>query len=59
MADEQEGDEVNSDEKLPSKLTEYLDDVLGTNVSSLKKVTSLLDTTLKKEKELKKRVSWL
>lgn len=57
MADEQEGDEVSSDEKLPLKLTEYLDEVLGTNVSSLKKVKSLLDTTLKKEKELKKKVS--
>ncbi|KAK3717328.1 hypothetical protein QZH41_011566, partial [Actinostola sp. cb2023] len=56
MADETEGDEVCSEDKPASKVTEYLDDVVGTNVSSLSKVKVLLDNTLKKEKELKKRL---
>ena len=58
MADETEGDDVCSEDKPASKVTEYLDDVVGTNVSSLSKVKVLLDDTLKKEKELKKRVSF-
>lgn len=57
MADEQESDEISSEDEIALKVTEYLDDVVGTNVASLSKVKTLMEDTLKKEKELKKRVS--
>lgn len=57
MADEMDGEEICNEDEIALKVAEYLDDVVGTNVDSLSKVKSLMDSTLKKEKELKKRVS--
>lgn len=52
-----DGEEICNEDEIALKVAEYLDDVVGTNVDSLSKVKSLMDSTLKKEKELKKRVS--
>lgn len=57
MADELEGEEICCEHEIDLKVTEYLDDVVGTNIESLKKAQSLMDSTLKKENELRKRVS--